>query len=201
MATASITVDSLVASILRSYAAANELILQSQEPDLSPRESGTALHQEAQFIVGNASNKPPVAVPLALFSLPVRYYLCALHFDLPCYTISGTRFFKRLQLTGTMVLHSFTPTRWQRLFYICNLYHIVVEIDGGQTKVSFRATTAEEEAIRLINGKRLPNRTAWKFRLTPEQELQLRLLPKTTAKLMYWRSDLMRIWRWLSALR
>lgn len=190
MATAVISVDQLVASIRHSYVAANELMLRSAE-------RGTAAtHREAQFVIGNASGKPPVAIPLALFQSPVRYYLSTLHLDLPCYTLSGTRFFKGLQLTGATVLHSFTPTLWQRLFYICNLYRIVVEIGVSQTSVSFRAASAEEAGIRLAkNRKRPPIR--WKFTLTPDQEQQLRSLPQITAKPIYWRSSFMRVWRWV----
>jgi hypothetical protein len=202
MATALTTVDLFVASILRSYVAANELILQSSRsalhPDLPRAEIGTEPHQKTHFIIGNTSGKPPVAIPLALFQSPVRNYLSSLHLDLPCYTMSGSRFFKRLKLTGATVLHSFAPTRWQRLFYTCNLYHIAVEIDAGQTRVQFHAATAEEASCLDENRKRLPKRLAWKFRLTPEQEQQLRLLPQTTAKPIYWHSGLMRVWRWLS---
>ncbi len=200
MGTALTTVDLFVASVLRSYVAANELILQSSRsplhPDLPRAEIGTAPNQETHFIVGNTSGEPPVAIPLALFQSPVRNYLSSLRLDLPCYMVSGRRFFKGLKLTGATVLHSFAPTRWQRLFYVCNLYHIAVEIDAGKTSVSFRAATAEEANIRLDeNRKRLPTR--WKFRLTPEQEQQLRSLPQIAATPVYWRSSLIRIWRWL----
>lgn len=201
MATALTTVDLFVASILRSYVAANELILQSsrspQHPDLPRAEIGTAPHQETHFIIGNTLGKPPVAIPLALFQSPVRNYLSSLHLDLPCYTMSGSRFFKGMKLTGATVLHSFSPTRWQRLFYICNLYHIAVEIDAGQTKVQLHGATAEEATRLAENKKRLPSRTVWKFRLTPDQEQQLRSLPQITAKPIYWRSSFIRVWRWL----
>jgi len=200
MASALTTVDLFVASILRSYVAANELILQSSRSPLYPgfprAEIGAAPHQETHFIIGSTSGKPPVAIPLALFQSPVRNYLSSLHLDLPCYTMSGSRFLKGLKLAGATALHSFTPTRWQRLFYICNLYHIAVEIDAGQTKVQFHAATAEEATRLAESKKRLPNR--WKFRLTPEQEQQLQSLPKITAAPIYWRSSLIRIWRWLS---
>lgn len=202
MSTALTTVDALAASILHSYVAANELILQSSRSQLHPgfprAEIGAAPQQETHFIVGNTSGEPPVAIPLALFQSPVRNYLSSLRLDLPCYTMSGSRFFKWMKLPGTTVLHSFAPTRWQRMFYICNLYHIAVEIDAGQTSVQFYAATAEEASRLAENQKRLPKRLAWKFRLTPEQEQQLQLLPQTAAKPIYWRSGLMRIWRWLS---
>lgn len=192
MATALISIDQLVASIRHSYVAANELMLQSAE------RGAAAPHREAQFVIGNASGKPPVAIPLALLQSPVRYYLSTLHLDFPCYTLSGTRFFKGLQLTGATatVLHSFTPTRWQRLFYICNLYRIAVEIGVSQTSVSFLAASAEEASIRLSkNRKRPPVR--WKFTLTPDQEQQLRSLPQITAAPIYWRFSFMRLWRWV----
>lgn len=205
MAAALTTVDALAASILQSYVAANELILQSSKSRLHqgfPRaEIGAAPQQETHFIVGNTSGEPPAAIPLVLFQSPVRNYLSSLRLDLPCYTMSGSRFFKWMKLPGTTALHSFTPTRWQRMFYICNLYHIAVEIDAGQTRVQFHAATAEEASRLDENRKRLPKRLAWKFRLTQEQEQQLRLLPQTTAKPIYWQSGLMRIWRWLSRSR
>ncbi len=202
MAPALTTIDAFVASILRSYVAANELILRSSRSSLYPgfprAEIGTVPSPETHFLVGSTLGRPPVAIPLALFQSPVRNYLSSLHLDLPCYTMSGSRVFKGMKPSGATVLHSFTPTRWQRLFYICNLYHIAVEIDAGQAKVRFHAATAEE-AIRMAGSrKRLADRTAWKFRLTPEQEQQLRLLPQTTAKPIYWHSGLVRIWRWLS---
>lgn len=200
MATALISIDQLVASIRHSYVAANELILQSSKSPLDSdhpsAERGAAPHREAQFVIGNVLGKPPVAIPLALFQSPVRYYLSALRLDLPCYTLSGTRFFKGRQLTGATVLHSFTPTLWQRLFYICNLYRIVVEIGVSRTSVSFCAASAEEASRLAGNWKRLPTR--WKFRLTPDQEQQLRSLPQITATPIYWRSSFIRAWRWLS---
>ena len=77
--------------------ALNQLILRSckraADPAPPPAGPDAALHREAEFIINNVLGNPPVAIPLALFRSPVRYYLSALRFDLPCYTLSAARFF------------------------------------------------------------------------------------------------------------
>jgi len=196
MATALTTIDLLAASIQQSFVAANELILQSSNSTSNPPSAkpDAALDQQAQFIINNALGKPPVAIPLALFESPVRYYLSALHFDLPCYTMSGRRFFKWRRRAVTGVLHSSTPTLWQKLFYDCHLYHITVEVEVSRTKVSFHSASAEE----TVQPGGIIRRAAWEFRLSPEQEQELLALPEIVAKPIYWPSFLIRIWHWLS---
>lgn len=200
MAATLTTIDQLVESIQHSYVAANKLILQTSkgrtDSAQAPAEPDAALHQQAQFIIKSALGKPPIAIPLALFQSPVRYYLSALHFDLPCYTMSCARFFKwRQRAVSVVVLHSFTPTLWQKMFCVCCIYRITVDIESGQTQVSFHAV--EETALPAKNMKRPSARRAWAFRLTPEQEQQLLALPQTIAKPIYWRSRFMQAWRWL----
>lgn len=202
MATALTTIDQLVASIQHSYVAANELILHSSksspDPAQSPVEPDVLLQQQAQFIINNALGNPSVAIPLVLFHSPVRYYLDALLFELPCYTMSGSSFFKGLLRSNTTVLHSFVPTQWQTLFYTCRLYHLSIKIDVGQTKLSFRAASNEEVILLTQKMRPSPQRTAWNFILTPEQERQLQVLPQTIARSIYWRSSFIRAWHWLS---
>jgi len=119
-----------------------------------------------------------------------------LQFDLPCYTISGARFFRGRQPATTAVLYSFTPTLRQRLFYRCCLYHLTVEIAVSQTRVRFRS--ADETSLSAKKLKRPQHRMAWEFGLTPEQGQQLLALPKTIARPIYWHPGFMRAWRWLS---
>jgi len=185
------TVDLLVKSVQHSYVAANELILLSSKNNFEPLlEADSALHQNAQFIINNTLGNPPVAIPLALFHSPVCYYLSTLHFDLPCYTISGLRFFKARRQAVMTVLHSATPTLWNKLFYRCYLYHIIIDVDVKKVKVSFQSSSLEK-AARLKETKVYSSKTAWTFLVTAEQELQLLAQPKIIANPIYWRSAFM----------
>lgn len=204
MTTALITVDLLLDSIRHSFVAANELILRSSvsipDRDISSAERGTVPHQESQFVVGNASGKPPVAIPLVLFQSTACLYLSSLHVDLPCYTISGARLFKERQHTGTGVLHAYAPTPWQRLFYRCYSYHLMIDIDVNQARVVFRSASDKEAASLGEKMKRPQAHTAWKFRLSSDQERQLLALPQILIKPVYWSASLARGWRWIARM-
>jgi hypothetical protein len=201
MTAALTTIDLLIDSVRHSYVAANELILRSckraADPAPPPAGPDAALHREAEFIINNVLGNPPVAIPLVLFRSPVRYYLSALRFDLPCYTLSAARFFVGRRRTATAVLHAFAPTPRQRLFYVCCLYHVAVEIGTDHARASIRSASAAEEALLAGKRKRPPTLAAWEIRLTLEQEQQLLALPKTIARPVHFPSGLKRIWDWL----
>jgi len=201
MSTALTTIDLLVAAIQHSYLAANALILCSSQNATDsaspPIDPSVALHQEAQFIIANALGNPSATIPLTLFQSPVRYYLSSLHFDLPCYTMSGMSFFKGLRKSVPTTLYAFAPTLWQRLFYRCHLYHLIIEIDVDQIQVSFRALPAEELALQAEKRKGSPAQTTWAIRLTPAQEQELLMQLKTIAQTVHWSARLMRVWVWM----
>jgi hypothetical protein len=203
MTTALITTDLLLDSIRHSFVAANEMILRSSRntPDRgnSSAERGTAPHQEARFVVGNASGKPPVSIPLALFQSSACTYLSSLHLDLPCYTISGVRLFKERQRTSAGVLHAYAPTLWQRLTYRCYLYHLMIDIEVDQARVIFRSASDIEAAVWGEKMKRTRTHTAWAFRLSSDQEQQLAALPQIPIEPVYWSASLKRGWRWLTS--
>lgn len=196
------TIDSLVASVWQSYVAANELILNSARIAAVTRakyaEAEDALHRQARFIINNALGKQSGAIPFSLFYSGTIYHLQDLRLELPCYTRSGLRFFGGERKIESGILHAFAPTRKQRLFYVCHLYHLVIKIDRGAVEVTF-LPAFEEEAMRLGNGKTKsgPRNIGWKFRLTPEQEKQLRAVHGTVARPVYWRSSFRRLWEWI----
>lgn len=198
MAEALIPLDALVASVWQSYADANELILQScRSADAGAQvaaEPGESMGWADRFIVNNESDNPPAAIPLALFHLPVLYYLSDLHLELPCYRVVRPRFWGGRNARRA-VLHASVPTFWQRLFYICHVYRFVIDADADKVETRF-VTATREEFTRLLETK-AAGPSDWEFELTEEQAQQLQALPVTVARPVYWSLGFGRVWGWL----
>jgi hypothetical protein len=195
------TLDLLAQSVRQSFIAANALILRPEPPggrtSRAARRESAALDRGAQFIVKNVLGNRTTAIPLAMFQSSARYYLSGLKLDLPCYTVQKARFLRRRD--EPVVLHAFAPTVWQRLFYVCHMYRVVIEADFDKAAISVIPASGEEAARFAGRRRGGPARWGWKFRLSPEQAAELMALPKTAIRPFYVRDRLGRIWRRLCA--
>jgi hypothetical protein len=199
------SVDLLAESIQHTFFAINTLILASNdnaaEAASLPVPAVAALEQRLQSIIGNGPDLATSAMALALFERPLACYLRSMQCSVSCYTMARRPLFSFIGTNGgdKLLLHSHAPTFWQRLLNVCHLYRITIKIDItidreiGGTSVRFNTPDSAETVF-----SRTRSAIPWRFSLTPEQEWQLRALPKIVARTGIWppKFTYLRAWMW-----